>query len=231
MAENFPDKIIRICAEAAGIDLTTCDQATRKKVRKEGLRVALESVDSRPWDKPGAIESEIDGIIADIRSLRRRIQALDNYALALARMEADRPEREAALQAMADAGNDPDRREAAHQRLIDLPNKPKEDWVDFIAIRHLDELEAALVFPATEAITRADRSGRTKKRNLAAYDLALAAAHAYQNLTGKTPGNWTGGNTPFMRMVEQLFEVAGIRASVRKPIEAAIHNLRQKERD
>lgn len=222
------ERRMALLAEAAGIDFALCEIETREKLFKEVLRFAPIQK-PHPWKRPREIEDEIDGIRSDIRRLRQRIEALDGYAMSLARIEADRGEQEAALQAIIDAGNDRELIADALSKLREHGQRPQEQWVDRAALRHLEALEAALVYPAERAISRTmDGSGRP--RNLDAYEVALAAAVAFQNLTGTRPGYWNGGRgTPFSRLVEALFADIGIDAHPRKPIEWAMTKLPELE--
>jgi len=220
----MPDGLLfaRICAELVGVDLNACDRETFHKITHEALPLVCLGR-PHPWKRPGEIEKEIDGIVGDVRRLRRRIQSLDGYAMGIARREANRPERELAMQGIVDAVGDEEKMRLAVEKLTAC-EKPQDQWVDFAALRHLDALEASLIAPAERAIARAGE-GTGRPKNLDAYEVAFAAARAFQNITGTRPTYWNGGSTPFSRMLKRLYTEIGIEAHTRKPFEWAMSKL------
>ncbi|MBL3579231.1 hypothetical protein [Rhodovulum visakhapatnamense] len=221
----------RICAEVAGIDEATCDQTTAQSITCHATRIYGATLPD-PWENPRAIEKEIDGIRAEIRKLRKRIQALDGHARSLARNHADRNEREdveANIVSSIKDGDDEALRTSL-ERLNEYSARPKGQWVDFAALTHLDALEVALIGPAERAIAAAG-TGPGRRPDRRAYRTAAAAARAFRDLTGTDPTFWNGGETPFSRMLVRIYQCAGIKADLRKPIEAAMHELRSDSRN
>lgn len=215
-----------ICAESAGIDLSTCDHATAQKITRHAMRI-FSAASPDHWEKPSSIETEIDGILRDVRKLRQRIVALDGRAKALARQHAERDEAQEITDAIIAASGDKDKILEAVQRFDALSKRPKTEWVDYAALRHLDALDDALRKPVELAIA-ASPPGAGRRPNRRAYRIALAAAKVFRDLSGTEPTFWNGGSTPFSRMLERIYAAAGIKADIRKPIEAAMHELKPK---
>lgn len=217
------EQIQRICAEVIGVDLAFCDQSTAQEINHQAYAIFGAAM-PLAWEKPGKVETEIDGIIRDVRKLRRRIVALDGYAKAMARKDAERETEREIHDAIVASAGDPVKLAEAVRRLDEFSKRPKELWVDFAALSHLDALEQALAKPAETAIA-ATPSGAGRRPNRRAYRVALVAARAFQDLTGTKPTFWNGGETPFSRMVAEIYRCAGIKADLRKPIEAAMHEM------
>lgn len=217
------EEIQRICAEVAGVDLASCDQPTAQEINRQAFSIFSSAI-PLAWKNPGKIETEIDGIIRDIRKLRQRIVALDDYAKTLARKHAEREtEREIHDAIFASAG-DPVKMAEAVRQFDEFSRRPKELWVDLAALSHLDALEQALSKPAEVAIA-VTPPGAGRRPNRRAYRVAHVAARVFKDLTGTQPTFWNGGETPFSRMVAKIYRCAGIKAGLRKPIEAAMHEL------
>lgn len=176
------------------------------------------------WSKPGDVEAELEGVLQDLRSLRRRIENLDRHALVLAR-QAQTADRDKALEAqlVEKAGDFA----AINQLLHDHEGASLDprNYVDQAALRHIQQLEQCLVAPIERAIAAAP-TGRGRPKNRRAYDIADFAAQAYFKLTQKPPTFWNGGATPFSRLVDDLFALGGVTADPRKPIEAAMSKMR-----
>ncbi len=190
------------------------------------LRIA-KMLTAPAWSKPKDAEAEIDAILRDVRGLRRRVQGLHHHTAALARQAKDAREREDALNRVAVAADESDL--VAHARAVDelkrIMFQPKEQWVDFAALHHLDALERCLTVAAGDVIEAAP-SGRGRPANRHANRAALEAARIYIGITGEMPTFWNGGSTPFSRLVDEVFAVAGISVQLRQPIEAAMRKLR-----
>ena len=214
----------RICAETKGVDEANCDRATALAITRAATAIFKAAVPER-WPNPSAVESEIDGVIRDIRKLRRRVAALDHAALASARMHAEREERAAIHEAIVAAGSNSVALRNACAQFDEFSRRSHETWVDIAAIRHLDALEDALKGPAAKAVAAAG-TGAGRRPDRRAYRTAAAAARAYRDLTGTDPTFWNGGETPFSRMLVRIYQCAGIKADLRKPIEAAMRELR-----
>lgn len=217
------EEIERICAEVADVDLMSCDQPTAQEINRQAFAI-FGSAMPLAWENPSKIETEIDGIIRDIRKLRQRIVALDGYAKALARKHAERETEREIHDAIVASAGDPEKMTEALRQFDEFSRRPKELWVDFAALSHLDALEQALTKPAEVAIAAAP-PGAGRRPNRRAYRVALAAARAFHDLTGTNPTFWNGGETPFSRMVADIYRCAGIKADLRKPIEAAMREL------
>lgn len=217
------EQLQRICADVAGIDLASCDQEKTQEITRHAVAIFGSAI-PLAWEKPNRIEAEIDGIIRDIRKLRQRIGALDGYAKALARKHAEREtEQEINDIIVASAGDRVKMAEAVRQ-FDEFCRHPKELWVDIAALSHLEALEQALTKPAEVAIA-ATPPGAGRRPNRRAYRVAFEAARAFQDLTGTNPTFWNRGETPFSRMVADIYRCSGIKADLRKPIEAAMHEL------
>jgi hypothetical protein len=206
-----------------GVDLAECDHVTALKIGHHALEIYLST---RPvaWESPSNIENEIDGIIRDIRRLRQRIMALDGYAMSLARRYAERDKEQEINDAIVASIGDAEKMAEAIERFDEFSRRPMGLWVDKAAIAHLDALEQALTEPARIAIA-AVPVGAGRRPNRVAYRVALTAAVAFRDLTDTDPTFWNGGETPFSRMVADIYKCAGIKADLRKPIEAAMHKL------
>jgi hypothetical protein len=224
MSKNLTiEEIKDICAAIIGCELKDNVQAKQENINKHSLSIFL-AAQPLAWESPTKIEKEIDGIIRDIRKLRKRISALDGYAASLARRHAQRHEEQAINDAIVASAQDPEKLEEALKQFDEFSTRPKELWVDFAALAHLDALEQALIKPAEVAIA-ASPPGAGRRPNRRAYRVALATARAFRDLTGENPTFWNGGETPFSRMLAEIYRSAGIKADLRKPIEAAMHEL------
>ncbi|KPQ05467.1 MAG: Biogenesis of lysosome-related organelles complex-1 subunit 2 [Rhodobacteraceae bacterium HLUCCA12] len=217
------EEIRSICAEVAGVDLISCDQPTAQEINRQAFAI-FGSALPLAWENPSKIETEIDGIIRDIRKLRQRIIALDGYAKSLARKHAVREKEQEILDSIVASAGDSEKMAEAVRQFDEFSKRPKELWVDIAALSHLDALEQALTGPAEVAIA-ATPPGAGRRPNRRAYRVALVAARVFQDLTGTNPTFWNGGETPFSRMVAKIYRCAGIKADLRKPIEAAMHEL------
>ena len=217
------EEIRRICARVAEVDLASCDQSTAQEINRQVVAI-FRSAMPLAWENPGRIEAEIDGIIRDLRKLRQRIVALDGYAKSMARKHAERETEQEIHDAIVASAGDTERMAEAVRKFDEFSRRPKELWVDIAALSHLEALEKALTKPAELAIA-ATPAGAGRRPNRRAYRVALAAAHAFSALTGTNPTFWNGGETPFSRMVADIYRCEGIKADLRKPIEAAMHEL------
>lgn len=221
------NEIFRICAALKGLGPENIASGEAAEIAEVSWRIFVAGVPPA-WERPSGIEAEVDGIIRDIRRLKKRIGALDSFAKSSARREADRSEREKIEREMGEAAVSGNRNALsdALQRYREISARARETWVDIAALAKLDELEAALRAPAAMAISAAG-TGAGRKRNRQAYHLALAAARAFKRLTGNEPTFWNGGETPFSRMLSEVYRCAGVTADMRTPVEAAMRELRE----
>ncbi len=181
------------------------------------------------WTRPKDIEEELEGIRADIRALKKRIQNADRFAMVLARREATRPNLEALEAEIEEAqGNHEVITQAADRYFLKERAITPDKYVDKAAIKHLEEVEKCLVRPIEEAIEAAPK-GRGRPKNNRAHAIASYAARSYLYLTGERPTFWNGTDNAFSILVDELFNVANIVADIRKPIEAAMSKLEQDE--
>jgi hypothetical protein len=216
-------EILLICAEVAGVDLGTCERPKADEIRSKALEVFTSAV-PLAWENPGKVEAEIDGILRDIRKLRSSIAGLDGYSKSLARIHAEKDQRQKIDAKIIASAGDPERHAEAIRQFLEFSATPKEQWVDIAALANLEALEQALIRPAEVAIA-ASPPGAGRRPNRRAYRVAFAAAHVFRDLTGADPTFWNGGETPFSRMVRSIYSCAGIKADLRKPIEAAMREL------
>lgn len=216
---------------ATGVDPDKAPDVLRDLAYKGAIMVISHT--PQGWERPQEIEKELEGVLSDIRALRKRIIKLDGYSLSMARRRQDPLQEEIAkidvaevlrqlksdLEAQGRGEQTPPR--LWHQ-IGDAP--PIENWVDKAALRHLDELEKCLIAPIEAAIASAP-SGRGRPKNRRAYRIAEFAVGMFVRLTGEKPTYWNGTETKFSRLVEELFQIGGVKADIRKPIEAAMSKL------
>ena len=215
------ERVRLICADVAGVDWHRCDQETGQRINRIASTIPMHP---NPMRDPKAVERDVDQIIKEIRSLRKRIASLDEYAKSYARRAAMREEFTEICSEIACAGADPIAQEKASARFEAHSKRPLEEWVDFAALRHIDALEAAMQELGARAIELSP-TGAGRPRNKHAHDVALAAARAFKELTGDHPTFWNTGSTPFSRMVEALFRELSVKAGLRGPIENAMQKL------
>jgi len=176
------------------------------------------------WKNPAKIKEELEIARTKIRDAISAIEDLDNYAKSLARMEAGRDERERHTARIIElTQNEPIDRPniALEEYLQSYQPPPKEEWVDHAALAKMRDLEIALQYPLEFAIPNAVVK-RGPKPNRAAYSVAEIACVLYIRFTGKKPGFRKGGETPFSRLVTDLYQVLQIYADLKKPIVAAL---------
>lgn len=212
------NRLKAILADVAGLDESKCDRQTARRITELVSKIPTTP---HPISEPQRIEREVDLILKDVRSLRKRIASLDASARSYARRAADRDKMLELMTAIADAPDD----EEALRNFNEFSQRPAEEWVDFAALQHLDHLQDAMEKLGARAVELAP-AGAGRRRNQHAYDVAYQAALIFVELTGKQPTFFNGGSTPFSRMLERIFAELGIKATIRKPIEAAMHKLR-----
>lgn len=178
------------------------------------------------FENPHDVEAEVESIRRDVRALRRRIESLGERTLGMVRRAAEgREYREAeAAIAAAQASRDDEMMKAAVLAFMEIADRKQDRWHDIAAARHLDALDQGLEECARVAVELAPiKTGR--RRNEHPYMIADFAVQSFTHFTGQKAGFWNGGDGPFMRYVTDLCAAAGIRADMRRPIEAAMRKL------
>lgn len=198
--------------------------------QKLNRRIAMMHGSARVWEKPGQVESQLEDARKKLAAAIEAVEKLDNYAKAQARREALKErdtEFEKQLVAISESGAPRDEQIERMNRVIEaFPPVPLEKWIDYAAIAQIKALSTALVRPIEAAIPMV-QEGRGRPRNLRAYAVAEHAYVIFEELTGQKPTFWNAKETtPFGRMVERLFEAYGIKGTIRKPIEAAMHKFK-----
>lgn len=193
------------------------------------LRLAAMHCAAGVWERPGQIESELEDARKKLMAAIEAVENLDNDAKALARSEALK-ERDAEFErqiaaVFADGGSQSEQLEKMNSVIQAFPPIPTSEYVDYAAIAQIKTLSAALVRPIEAAIPLV-QEGAGRPRNIRAYAVAEHAYLIFEELTGQKPTFWNAKETtPFGRMVEQLFAAYGVKSTVRKPIEAAMHKF------
>lgn len=208
---------------------TNTDPESLSQEQRIFLSLCVGNIITHPiLNNPNEVEEEVDRIIKDLRGLRRRIKALDRDAKYLTRKYQDEDKKDEIFARMSEAieNNDLQAHESAVDELAALQSRPQEEWVDLATLHHLDELERSLVRTGERAISVA-RLGPGRRKNRKAHKVALHAARAYLELTGKKPTYRGGGTTQFSRILEKIYKVEGINAGLRGPVEAAMQKLQE----
>lgn len=231
------DEIFHIVCEHCGVAYIGPDaekehiqnyDLPRETFQNLTLRLAHMHGAAHVWMRPGNVESEAEKLRAKLASTIEAIEGLDRYAMALARNEADRSrEKElekAILQLDREKLPKEEHRAALEKLCGNYEPQPIDEWVDHAAIAAINALRDALVFPIERAIPNAP-TGAGRPPNRRAYGVAEAAYLIFEEVTGKKPTFWNGGETDYSRLVSALFEAYGIKSTLRKPIEAAMHKF------
>ena len=205
---------------ALGVDLERIEDLETRMLWMSRLNYAVRGP---VFAYPHEVEAEVEGIRKDIAALRRRIDALGEQTLAKVRRAShaqEYREAEAAISAAAKLQDDAAMTEAV-TCFMEIANRKPEQWHDKAAARHLDALEVGLHECARVAVELAPiKTGR--RRNEHPYMIADFAVQSFQHFTGEKAGFWNGGAGPFMRYVDDLCAAAGVKADMRRPIEAAM---------
>jgi hypothetical protein len=218
--ENVFDAIQR----GTGVDPRLVrDEAVRWHLFNGAVRVVTKPA----WERPKEIEAELEGILSDIRALKKRIRSADRHAVVLARQEATKKEKDDFERAIIEAKGDRTLNDKLSREYMQAMAEITPDrYVDRAAIKHLEEVERCFVRPIEVAI-KAGPQGRGRPKNQHAHQMAEFAAEAFMLLTGEKPTYWNGTENAFSAMVSELFSIGGILADIRKPIEAAMSKLGQ----
>ncbi|WP_147438863.1 hypothetical protein [Roseovarius spongiae] len=238
MSDFTQDQIFSLICEHCDVAYLGDDQTKRdpqnfdlspEDYRKLSSQIARMHGAAHVWTRPSKIESEIEDARKKISSAIAAIKGLDGHAKSLARIEADRGREERLLAQLEESarlgGTKGEQSVRAKEICAAYQPQPIAEWVDHAAIAAMEKLRDALIYPVEQAIPNAP-TGPGRPPNRRAY---LVAEHAYlifKDLTGRKPTFWNAKETtPFGRMVELLFRVYGIKSTVRKPIEAAMHKF------
>jgi hypothetical protein len=182
------------------------------------------------WQKPSAIEDQLEAVRAKLLDAMTAVKSMDNYAKALARKEADR-DRDTNFQKQILALQDlemseDERRQQIGSICANWNPQPQAEWVDNAALSAMDKLRESLVWPIEKAIPNT-RTGPGRPANRRAYLVAEFAYVLYVDLAEQEPGFWDRGETPFSRLVSELYKIYGIRAGIKKPILSAMHKFKK----
>lgn len=205
----------------------------REVYQKLCWRIAEMHGAARVWERPGQIENQLEDARKNLTAAIEAVKNLDNFAKVLARNEAlkerDQEFERQIVEIGASGLPQNEQIEQINNVIEAFPPIPPEEYIDHAAIAHLEKLRDALVRPIEAAIPSV-QEGRGRPRNTRAYAVAEYAYLIFEELTGQKPTFWNGKETTaFGRMVEFLFEVYGIKSTVRKPIEAAMHKFNENE--
>jgi len=214
--------VLKICGVAAS-DLSA------ERLRAVTLRLSQAHGAAMAWERPGQIEQDIEAARNKLKAAIRAVEKLDGYAKALARTEALKErdaERDRRMAEIGQGDAPQDDKIIAMTKVVEaFPSIPAQEWVDLAAVAKMKELFNALVRPIEAAIPHV-QDGRGRKRNRRAYAVAEHAYLLFLDLTGDRPTFWNGdATTPYGRLVEYLFAAYGIKSTLRKPIEAAMHKF------
>lgn len=202
---------------------------TREQYQRVNLRLVGIMNASRIWERPKEIENQLEDARQKLRAAIEAVESLDNYAKFLARTEAAK-ERDAEFQKefvrAVESAKTPEGRNANPAKLKErFPDPTPAEYVDHATVAQIKALSEALVRPIEAAIPLV-QEGRGRPKNLRAYAVAEHAYLLFEELTGEKPTFWNARETtPFGRLVEYLFDAYGIKSTVRKPIEAAMHKF------
>lgn len=212
------DAVQRLVCEHSGLDQTMLGQAELRRLNQVALPVFLAGIHQHPTrdQRPDLLEQDLEEVRKKLRDIIRQIEALDAWALAVARRAKVRREIDA-------AGTDVNAIMAAMER---AERVPPEEWPDKAAIRHLRDLENGLKDPIGTLFEKARGlpDGRGTKPNLVARNVALCAARALSELTGKPVSYWRDG-TAFAKLTASLFLAFNIKADTRRACEWALSEL------
>lgn len=180
------------------------------------------------WEGPGQIEAQLEDARAKLRGAIKAVEALDGYALSLARRYSDREREERFFRRLGEIDasvNSEDAKRVMVDRLCaDYEPQPPSEYVDNNALAAMAALVQSLERPTEMAIANAPQ-GPGRRKNRRAYEVAKYALLIYREVTDQDVGFWEGGSTPFSRLVAGLFEIYGIKAGIKKPILEAMHEF------
>lgn len=240
MTDLKHDHIFAQICEHCGVAYRRPDEATRdpqnfdlsrEVYQKLNWRIGTMHAKAHCWERPGHIENQLEDARKKLTAAIEAVESLDNYAKVLARNEALKERDEDFKRQIVEigaSGLSQDKQIEQMNSVIEaFPPIPPEEYIDHAAIAQLKKLRDALVRPIEAAIPSV-QEGPGRPRNRRAYAVAEYAYQIFEELTGQKPTFWNGKETtPFGRMVEFLFEAYGIKSTIRKPIEAAMHKFNE----
>ena len=219
------NKVMALLCQHAGIDPATLPQPEAQRANTLALGILGIGLRNDPLvdRRPDLLEQKLEDARGEIRRLIEAIEALNPWALAVARRAKSDREFEAKMALLKDS--DPEALIAAVLQHTETP-PPKEDWPDKAAIRNLRELEDGLKKPIQTLIRKTEgfSDGRGAKPNLVARNLAHAAARALMELTGEPPSYWRDA-TAFAKLTADLFRLFNVEADTRRACEWALSEL------
>lgn len=217
------DHIFQSCK----VERSRVDRETKQRVN---LLVGGMHGAARMWEKPDQVEDQLENARAKLRDAIKAVEALDKFALVLARKDADRERDDQFLRSIEEIEareiSDAEKRELFERISADFKPQAVSDYVDKKAVASMAALFQSLERPTEQAIANAPQ-GRGRRKNRRAYAVAEYSLLIYREITGQDPGFWERGDTPFSRLVGGLFEIYGINADLKKPILAAMHKFQK----
>lgn len=203
---------------------------TPKKFQDLTMKLGRMHSAASVWQKPGEIENQLEAVRAKLVDAMNAVSGMDNYAKVLARSEADR-ERDTNFQKrILELQNFEMSDDERYQQVVKIcaswKPQPIAEWVDNAALDAMEKLRKSLARPIEQAIPNAP-TGPGRPPNRRAYLVAEYAYILYTDLTEQEPGFWEGAETPFSRLVSELYKIYGIRAGLKKPILATMHKYKK----
>ena len=182
------------------------------------------------WQKPGEIEKQLEAVRTKLFEAMTAVSGMDNYAKYLARNDADQKRNTDFLNRILEIQNlevsDDERRQRIEEICTNWKPQPQAEWVDNAALDAMDKLRKSLIRPIEQAIPNT-LNGPGRPPNRRAYLVAEYAYIFYMDLAEQEPGFWEGAETPFSRLVSELYKIYGIHAGLKKPILAAMHKYKK----
>lgn len=164
--------------------------------------------DSGNWSYPGLDLVGLRNLLENIDRTRRSIEGLDQLrTMPIVRRMTPEFDKE------------------WEEVMAGKPISTPPEWIDERALAVLDQLrEAVNAAAVSEEIARSWRpNGRGGRRpNRRAYAAALSVARLYRDMTQSAPTFWNGNETPYSRLLKEVFSVVGINAHPRRAAEWAI---------
>lgn len=210
----------KLCRFAKLGDPSLLDEETGKAVRKYVNSITIAGIQQHTLRdrRPDLLEQQLEAARATLRDAIKQIEAIDGWALSIARRGVAKAEMAAAA-----ALDDPEALMAAIARHAVVP---VEQWPDKVAVANLRVLEQGLRLPTEIAIEKAAEmpQGKGAKPDLVARRVALEAGRALLDLTGEVP-TYREDGTAFAKLTAELFREFGIKAHPLQPCKYALAKL------